>query len=95
MRKRSQHLHQSSGFDNEHFVTPDGLSIRRFRHALGWSRKDLSKSISEVNLRANGINISLTPNQIFGIEENGEPIRYSDLCLLAAGLDRSPLDLLL
>ncbi len=95
MDKREQYNFQNTGFDNEHLVTPDGLSVRRFRRELGWSRKDLSRSISIASLRANGIEASLTPNQISGIEENSEPIKYSDLCLVASGLNCNPIELLL
>ncbi len=82
------------GFDDEVPVRPDGLSIRRMRHDRGWSRRDLCRAIARASLRATGIASSLTPNQIAGMEEHGERVAYTDLCLVAAGLDCNPVDLL-
>ena len=84
----------SAGFDDERPVVPDGRSIRRLRHDRGWSRRDLCRAIARASLRASGIASSLTPNQIAGVEEHGESIPYTQLCMIAAGLDCNPVDLL-
>lgn len=85
---------EASGYDGERPIVPDGLSIRRRRHDRGWSRRDLCRAIARASLRASGIATSLTPNQISGMEEHAETVPYSDLCLVAAGLDCNPVDLL-
>ena len=70
------------------------LAVRRLRHEHGWSHRDLVHAIGEASYIASGIRESTTPNQLAGIEEHDEPIPYSLLRLVAAGLDCDPVDIL-
>ena len=78
----------------DRLVQPDGLTVRRRRHARGWSPHDLVAAISVASFKASGLKRSLTPNQIEAIEERAERITYDALLLLADGLDCDPTDLL-
>ncbi len=80
--------------DDGQLVRPDGLSVRRRRHDRGWSHRDLVTAIGYASFAATGVRESLTPNLLTGIEERGERIAYSVLCLVAGGLDCDPVDIL-
>lgn len=86
---------QPSRFDDAAPVFPDGLSIRRLRHDRGWSRRDLCTAIAHASRRATGIGEALSPNLIAGVEEHGETVSYTTLCLIASGLDCNPVEILL
>ncbi len=75
-------------------VLLDGLSVRRRRHARGWSLRDLVVAIESASLTSSGIRRSLSPNQIEAIEERSERIPYELVLLLADGLDCDPIDLI-
>jgi transcriptional regulator with XRE-family HTH domain len=75
-------------------VRPDGLAVRRRRHAQGWSARDLIEAVAEAQRIATGVAAWLTPDLLAGIEERNEVIPYATLCLLAAGFDCDPVDLL-
>ena len=85
---------QPSRFDDASPVFPDGLSIRRMRHSRGWSRRDLCTAIAHASRRATGIGEAVSPNLIAGIEERGETVSYTTLCLIASGLDCNPVEIL-
>lgn len=74
-------------------VRPDGREVRRRRHDRGWSPRQLVAAIRRASEAASGLPSTLTPNELQGIEEEDEPIPYSTLCLLAAGLECDPVDL--
>ena len=78
----------------DRLVQPDGLAVRRRRHAHGWSPRDLVTAIETACFNASGLRRTLTPNQIEAIEERAERIPYASLLLLADGLDCDPVDLL-
>ena len=75
-------------------VLLDGLSVRRRRHANGWSPRDLVAAIESASFRASGRRRSLSPNQIEAIEERAERIPYELALLLADGLGCDPVDLI-
>lgn len=75
-------------------VTPAGLVVRRLRHERGWPPRELIDAIGEANFRSSGLRETITPNLLAGIEERNEPVPYETLCLLAAGLDCDPIDIL-
>ena len=75
-------------------VLLDGLSVRRRRHARGWSPRDLVVAIESASLTSSGLRRSLSPNQIEAIEERSERIPYELVLLLADGLDCDPIDLI-
>lgn len=80
--------------DDRRLVVPDGLSIRRRRHAQSWSTRDLVMALAEASFIATGLRETISPEQVRGIEEHNEPIPYATLRLLARGLDCDPVDLL-
>jgi len=80
--------------DNTRRVAPDGLAIRRRRHERGWGPRDLIRAIGDASTRSSGVRETITPNLLAGIEEQGEAIPYTTLCLLAGGLDCDPVDIL-
>ncbi len=82
-------------FDDEQPVVPDGLQIRGLRRARGWSRRALVAAISDASFRESGRRETIAPNLLEGIEEMNEPVPYSVLCLIATGLDRNPVELVL
>lgn len=84
-----------SRFDDEQPIVPDGLQIRRLRRARGWSRQVLVREIGEATRRETGLRETITPKLLEGIEEKNESIPYSTLCLVATGLDRNPIELIL
>ncbi len=75
-------------------VRPNGQSVRRLRHAQGWSPRDLIQAIAEAQRTATGIAETIKPNLLSGIEERSEVIPYVTLCLVASGFDCDPVDLL-
>ncbi|MFO0691235.1 MAG: hypothetical protein U0900_21230 [Myxococcota bacterium] len=75
-------------------VLLDGLSVRRRRHAHGWSPRDLVQAIENASLQASGRRRTLSPNQIEAIEERAERIPYELVLLLADGLGCDPVDLI-
>ena len=80
--------------DDERLVRPDGLSIRRRRHECSWSPRELVKAIARASRTATGLDETITPNQLKGIEEQNERVPYSMLRLVARGLDCDPVDIL-
>ena len=80
--------------DNERLVRLDGLAVRRRRHDHGWSPRDLVGPLADACFTASGLRRTLTPNQIQAIEEREERISYSELLLLADGLECDPSDLI-
>jgi hypothetical protein len=75
-------------------VRPNGLAVRGLRHQRGWSPRALIEAIEAASRAATGIPESITPNLLEGIEERDEIIPYGTLCLVAAGLDCDPVDIL-
>lgn len=82
-------------FDDETGVTPDGITIRRLRRRRGWSRRDFVGAIARASERATGLAETIPASLLQGIEESNEAISYETLCLVAAGLDCDPIELLL
>jgi DNA-binding Xre family transcriptional regulator len=80
--------------DDQRLVRPDGLSVRRRRHDLSYSSRDLVAAIGAANQRATGLRNSITPSLLQGIEERQERIPFATLRLIAAGLDCDPADIL-
>ena len=80
--------------DRQDLVLLDGLSVRRRRHAHGWSPRDLVLAIETASFNASGRKRTLSPNQLEAIEERGERIPYELVLLLADGLDCDPIDLI-
>jgi len=80
--------------DDETLVTPDGLSVRRRRHDLSLSPRDLVDAIAAAQERATGLRDTISPNQLSGIEERAERIPWAMLRLVASGLDCDPVDIL-
>ena len=80
--------------DRTRKVTPAGLVVRRKRHERGWPPRELIAAISEASFRSSGLRETITPEQLASIEERNEPVAYDTLCLVAAGLDCDPVDIL-
>ncbi|MDX1649296.1 MAG: hypothetical protein R3263_05515, partial [Myxococcota bacterium] len=80
-------------FGDDERVTPDGTAIRGRRRARGWSRRDLVDAIADASFRASGRRETVTRNELEGMEEAGEAVRYEVLCAVAAGRDCDPVDL--
>jgi hypothetical protein len=79
---------------DERRIRPNGLEVRRRRHAQGWSRRHLIDAIAKAQTRATGVPETITPRLLSGIEEQDESIPYRTLCLVADGLDCDPVDIL-
>lgn len=79
--------------DEQRLVVPDGLSIRRRRHDIGWSPRQLVAAIRDASWVASGRRETITPDLLKGIEERNERIPYATLCLVARGLDCDPADI--
>jgi hypothetical protein len=75
-------------------VRPDGLAVRRLRHERGWSPRALIEAIDRAHRAETGLSRTITPNLLQGIEEHNEVISYATLCLVAAGFDCDPVDIL-
>ena len=85
-----------SAFDDERErVLPDGMTIRRRRRRRGWSRRDLVDAIARASETASGVADTITPSLLRGIEEENEAVAYRVVCLISAGLDCNPVELLL
>jgi len=80
--------------DDQRLVEPDGLSVRRRRHDLSYSPRDLVAAIGDASFVATGLRDTITPDQLKGIEERNERIPYATLRLVARGLDCDPVDIL-
>jgi len=80
--------------DDETLVTPDGLSVRRRRHDLSLSLRDLVEAIAAAQERATGLRDTITPSLLSGIEERAERVPWATLRLVASGLDCDPVDIL-
>lgn len=81
-------------FDDQEEIRPDGLAVRRRRHEHGWSARDLVEAIGDACERASGNRQTITPNLLKAVEEQGERIPYSVLCLIADGLGCDPVDII-
>ena len=82
-------------FDDDAPVRPDGLTIRRRRRQLGWSRGELAAAIARRSREATGRAETVTPNLLRGIEEENERVPYATLCLVSLGLDCNPIEIVL
>lgn len=80
--------------EDQQWIVPDGLSVRRRRHNHRWSPRDLVKAIERAHFVATGLRETLTPTLLQAIEEKNERIPYATLRLLADGLDCDPVDIL-
>jgi hypothetical protein len=80
--------------DDRRLVVPDGLSVRRRRHDLGLSPRELVAAIGRASQVATGRRETITPDLLKGVEERNEPIPYATLRLVARGLDCDPVDIL-
>lgn len=80
--------------DDSAIVRPDGLSVRRRRHDLSFSPRDLVEAIALAQERATGLRNTITPVQLAGIEERREGVPWAMLRLVASGLDCDPVDIL-
>jgi hypothetical protein len=85
----------STTHDDARLVRPDGLAIRGLRHQRGWSPRDLAGAISEAERVATGRTANVVPRVLHAVEERNAPIAYATLCLIAAGLDCNPVEILL
>ena len=81
-------------FDDSDSVQPDGLTVRRMRHARGWSARELVDAIATACERATGIRETITPNLLRGIEEHNETVSYATVCLVADGFGCDPVEIL-
>jgi hypothetical protein len=81
-------------FDDDARVRPDGLTIRRRRRRLGWSRGELAAAIERRSREATGRAESVSRNLLQGVEEANEPVPYATLCLISLGLDCNPVEIL-
>lgn len=80
--------------DDRRLVEPDGLSVRRRRHDLGLSQRELVVAIGRASQVATGRRETITPDVLKGMEERNERIPYATLRLVARGLDCDPVDIL-
>jgi len=80
--------------EDQRRVRPDGLSVRRRRHELQWSPRELVAAIGRASKVATGLPDTITPNLLQSIEEQNEQVPYETLCMLARGLDCDPVDIL-
>jgi len=76
-------------------VRPDGLAIRGLRHERGWSPRDLAAAITAAECRATGRPATIAPRVLLAVEARNASVSYSILCLIAAGLDCNPIEILL
>jgi transcriptional regulator with XRE-family HTH domain len=79
--------------DDSRPVRPDGLAIRGRRHARGWSVRELVDAIGRAEEAATGLRATLAPTLLSAVEERNAPIPFATLCLIAAGLDCNPIEL--
>jgi hypothetical protein len=85
----------SGDSEDARLVRPDGLAIRGLRHERGWSPRDLAAAIAEAERTANGRGAIIAPRVLLAVEERNAPIAYATLCLIAAGLDCNPVEVVL
>jgi hypothetical protein len=81
--------------EDARLVRPDGLAIRGLRHERGWSPRDLAAAIAAAERTAAGRDATLAPRVLLAVEERNAPVPYATLCLIAAGLDCNPVEILL
>lgn len=81
-------------FDDDAVVRPDGLTIRRLRRQLGWSRGELAAAIERRSREATGRGESVSRNVLQGVEETNERVPYATLCLISLALDCNPIEIL-
>lgn len=81
--------------EDARLVRPDGLAIRGLRHERGWSPRDLAAAIAEAEQTANGRGAIIAPRVLLAVEERNAPISYATLCLIAAGLDCNPVEVVI
>ena len=82
------------GDEDQRWIVPDGLSIRRRRHQQRWSPRDFVEAVERAHFIATGLRETITPNLLQSIEEKNERIPYATLRLLADGLNCDPVDIL-
>ena len=80
-------------YDDDHHVRPDGLTVRRLRHERGWSPRVLIDEIRRARYGASGLQETITPTLLAGIEERDEAVPYSTLCLVSGAFGCDPIDL--
>lgn len=80
--------------DDLRLVRPDGLAVRRRRHELRYSPRDLVEAIARASQRATGLRETVTPNLLQGVEEQAERIPFATLRLIAGGLECDTVDIL-
>jgi len=80
--------------EDQRWIVPDGLSVRRRRHDRRWSPRDLVEAIERAHFVATGLRKTIKPTLLQSIEEKNERIPYATLRLLADGLDCDPVDIL-
>lgn len=80
--------------DDDRFIRPNGLTVRRLRHEAGLSQRQLAGAIGDASVIAEGRRLSITPSLLSGIEEQNEKIPYSTLRIIARGLDCDVVDIL-
>ena len=56
--------------------------------------RELVGAIARASRAATGVEETIPPSLLAGIEESNEPVPYDVLCLIAAGLDCNPIELL-
>lgn len=93
-RVESRTVRAAETDDDQRLVRPDGLSVRRRRHDLSFSPRDLVDAIGEASLLATGMPDTITPTLLQGVEERQERIPYATLRMIAGGLDCDPVDIL-
>jgi len=80
--------------EDQRWIVPDGLSVRRRRHDHRWSPRDLVEAIERAHFIATGLRKTIKPTLLQSIEEKNERIPYATLRLLADGLDCDPVDIM-
>ncbi len=80
--------------EDQRLVRPDGLAIRGLRHERGWSPRDLAAAITAAEYRATGRPVTIAPRVLLSVEERNAAVPYATLCLIAAGLDCNPIEIL-
>ncbi|MCG8587743.1 MAG: hypothetical protein MJE66_00470 [Proteobacteria bacterium] len=80
-------------YDDE-LVTPHGGEVRRRRHERHLSPAELCRAIARASRRTTGLDVTITPSILRGIEDANERISYGTLCWVAAGLGCDPVDIL-
>ena len=81
-------------FEDQTPIVPDGLTIRRRRRRMGFSRRDFVQLLERRTKESTGVPETISRNVLQGIEETNERVPYATLCLIALGLDCNPIELL-